>query len=220
MNGAIATFGWLNEQVRQRLATRRGPTELVCIMDGQESLWNLKQTLQEDLPSVEILDLLHVTSRLWKAARLFHPTDLSAAEAFVRELAGKILEGGVKSVIHSLRTRATRRGLSAASRRSLEVICNYFTKNRDRMRYDEYLRRGYPIASGVIEGACRHLVKDRLERTGMSWTPTGAQALLHLRAIATSHQWEIYTQYRVERETEHLYPYRAQLNALESALAI
>jgi hypothetical protein len=220
VNGAIATFGWLNEQVRQRLATRRGLVELVCIMDGQESLWNLKQTLQEDLPSVEILDLLHVTSRLWKAARLFHPTNLSAAEAFVRELAGKILEGRVKSVIHSLRSLATRRGMSATPRRSLEVICNYFTKNRDRMRYDEYLRRGYPIASGVIEGACRHLVKDRLERTGMSWTPTGAQALLHLRAIATSQQWETYTQYRVERETEHLYPYRTQLNALEWALAV
>ena len=219
VNGAIATFGWLNEQVLQRLATRRGLVELVCIMDGQESLWNLKQTLQEDLPSVEILDLLHVTSRLWKAARLFHPTDLPAAEAFVRQLAGKILEGRVKSVIHSLRARATRCGMSAAPRRSLKVICNYFTKNRDRMRYDEYLRRGYPIASGVIEGACRHLVKDRLERTGMSWTPTGAQALLHLRAIATSNQWDSYHHYRVEKETDCLYPYRSQLNASEWPLA-
>ena len=124
-----------------------------------------------------------------------------------------------------IRTREKSRTIRGApvviegERRSLEVICNYFTKNRDRMRYDEYLRRGYPIASGVIEGACRHLVKDRLERTGMSWTPTGAQALLHLRAIATSQQWEAYTQYRAERETEHLYPYRAQLNALEWALA-
>jgi hypothetical protein len=219
VQGSIATFGWLDDQVRQRLATRSGPVELVCVMDGQESLWNLKQALQDDLPTVEILDLLHVTSRLWKAARLFHPTDLSAAEAFVQEQAGKILQGRVKSVIHALRSRATRRGLGAAHRRSLAVICNYFTKNRDRMRYDEYLRYGYPIASGVIEGACRHVVKDRLERTGMSWTSSGAQALLHLRAIATSQQWETYTQYRIEVETERLYPYRAQLVALEWSLA-
>lgn len=219
VNGAAAAFGWLDQQVRERLATRRQPVEVVCLMDGQPSLWELKERLQSDLPTVEILDLLHVTSRLWKAAHLFHPGDLPAAEAFVREQVGKILKGGVKTVIHSLRSRATRRGLPAASRRALEVICNYFAKNRDRMRYDEYLRRGYPIASGVIEGACRHVVKDRLERTGMSWTPTGAQALLHLRALATSQQWDAYQQYRVEQETDRLYPYRSQLKALEWPLA-
>ncbi len=219
VNGAAAAFGWLEHQVRERLATRKQPVELVCVMDGQPSLWELKERFQSDLPTVEILDLLHVTSRLWKAAHLFHPGDLPAAEAFVRELAGKILRGGVKSMIHSLRSRATRRGLNAAPRRSLEGICNYFAKNLDRMRYDEYLRRGYPIASGVIEGACRHVVKDRLERTGMSWTPSGAQALLHLRAIATSKQWDAYHQYRVERETTRLYPYQSQLNALEWPLA-
>lgn len=219
VNGAAATFGWLDQHVRERLATRNQSLEVVCVMDGQPSLWELKQQFQSDLPTVEILDLLHVTSRLWKAAHLFHPGDLPAAEALVREQAGKILEGGVKSVIHSLRSRATRRGLSAAHRRSLEVICAYFAKNRQRMRYHEYLRRGYPIASGVIEGACRHVVKDRLERTGMSWTPTGAQALLLLRAIATSQQWETYAQYRVEQETERLYPYRKTLTKLEWPLA-
>jgi len=220
VSGAAAAFGWLDQQVRERLATRDTPVEAVCLMDGQPSLWELKQRFQGDLPTVEILDLLHVTSRLWKAAHLFHSGDLPAAEAFVREQADKILGGGVKSVIHSLRSRATRRGMNAAQRRSLEVICKYFAKNRKRMRYHEYLLRGYPIASGVIEGACRHVVKDRLERTGMSWTPTGAQAMLHLRAIATTNQWETYTQYRVERETARLYPYRQQINALEWGLAL
>ncbi len=110
VNGAAATFGWLDQQVRTRLATRDRPVEVVCVMDGQQSLWELKQRFQSDLPTVEILDLLHVTSRLWKAAHLFHPGDLPVAEAFVRELAGKILCGDVKSVIHSLRSRATRQG--------------------------------------------------------------------------------------------------------------
>ena len=219
VHGAAAAFGWLEDQVRERLATRSGPVEVACVMDGQRSLWDLKQRFQPDLPTVEILDLLHVTSRLWKAAHLFHPGDLPAAEAFVREQARKILHGSVKSVNHSLRSRATRRGLGAAQRRSLEVICEYFAKNSERMRYDEYLRRGYPIASGVIEGACRHVVKDRLERTGMSWTPTGAQALLHLRAIATSQQWETYESYRVAKETDRLYPYRSHLNTLEWPMA-
>jgi hypothetical protein len=123
------------------------------------------------------------------------------------------------SVIHSLRSLATRRRLASASRQAIAVICNYFTKNRERMRYDKYLRKGYPIASGVIEGACRHVIKDRLERTGMSWTRRGAQALLHLRAIATSDQWEAYLTYRIQHENQRLYPYRQHLLPLEFPLA-
>ena len=219
VNGQAATFGWLDQQVRSRLARRRKPIEVVCLMDGQKSPWDMKATFQPDLPTVEILDLLHVTSRLWTAAHLFHPRDLPAAEAFVREQTLHILRGQVKSVIHSLRSRATRRGLAAAARKSLQVICNYFAKNRARMRYDEYLQKGYPIASGVIEGACRHVVKDRLERTGMSWTRGGAQALLHLRAIATSDHWDAYQAYRVEHENQRLYPYRQRLPPLEFPIA-
>ena len=219
VNGQAATFGWLDQQVRSRLARRRKPVDVVCLMDGQKSLWDTKAIFQPDLPTVEILDLLHVTSRLWKAAHLFHPKDLPAAEAFVREQTLHILRGKVKSVIHSLRSRATRRGMAAAPRKSLEVICNYFAKNRERMRYDEYLRKGYPIASGVIEGACRHVVKDRLERTGMSWTRRGAQAVLHLRAIATSDPWDEFLTYRLQHENQRLYPYRQQLPPLEFPIA-
>ena len=113
------------------------------------------------------------TPRLWTAAKLFHPRDQSSAEAFVREQVQHILDGQVNTVIQSLRSRATRRELSKEKKTKLEVICHYFAKNAKRMRYHEYLRQGYPIASGVIEGACRHVVKDRLERTGMIDTPWG-----------------------------------------------
>ena len=76
------------------------------------------------------------------------------------------------------------------------------------MRYHEYLAAGYPIASGAIEGACRHLVKDRMERAGMHWTVAGAQAMLEVRSLAISGQWEEYQQYRIAAETQRLYPYR------------
>lgn len=220
VKGQAATFGWLNEQVRARLKRRRKEVPVVCLMDGQDSLWTMKQQMQPDLETVDILDLLHVTPRLWTAAKLFHPRDESAAESFVREQTSRILHGQVKTVIHSLRARATRRGLSLAARSSLAIICEYFHKNRHRMRYDEYLREGYPIASGVIEGACRHVVKDRLERTGMSWTRPGAQAMLNLRAIWTCDQWEEFDKYRIARETARLYPHHESLNTLEWPLAI
>jgi hypothetical protein len=76
------------------------------------------------------------------------------------------------------------------------------------MRYDEYLRAGYPIASGVIEGACRHLVKDRLEGAGMHWTAAGPQAMLDLRSLWIAGQWEAFQEYRIERDRERLYPHR------------
>ena len=66
----------------------------------------------------------------------------------------------------------------------------YLENNREHMRYDEYLAAGYPIGSGVAEGACRHLVKDRMEQTGMRWTVAGAQAMLHVRALYLNDQWD------------------------------
>jgi hypothetical protein len=90
----------------------------------------------------------------------------------------------------------------------LEKLCASLERNRERMHYDAYLAKGYPIARGVLEGACRHHVKDRMERAGMPWTPAGAQALLDVRSTYVNGDWEAYQAYRMERETERLYPYR------------
>ena len=81
----------------------------------------------------------------------------------------------------------------------------YLENNREHMKYDEYLAAGYPIGSGVAEGACRHLVKDRLEQTGMRWTVAGAQAMLHVRALYLNDQWEEFLEFRVEQEQARLY---------------
>ena len=75
------------------------------------------------------------------------------------------------------------------------------------MRYDEYLVAGYPIASGVIEGACRYVVKDRMERAGMRWTVPGAQAMLDLRTTYVNGQCEDFHRYRIAREKRRLYSY-------------
>ncbi len=101
-----------------------------------------------------------------------------------------------------------RNALKGAKKKALARVCNYLENNRERMRYDEYLVKGYPIASGVIEGACRHLVKDRMERAGMHWTRRGAQAMLEVRSVQVNGDWEAYQSYRIERETARLYPHR------------
>src|SRR5207247_1953663 len=104
--------------------------------------------------------------------------------------------------------------------KELATICNYLEKNAERMRYDEYLAKGYPIASGAIEGACRHYVKDRMERTGMSWVKAGAQAMLELRSTALNGDWDEFVTFRIEQETQLLYPHRDILDEVSWPMAV
>ena len=92
-----------------------------------------------------------------------------------------------------------------AQTETVREVIGYCDRNRGRMRYDEYLAAGYPIGSGVAEGACRHLVKDRMEQTGMRWTVEGAQAMPHVRALYLNDQWEGFHEHRVEQEQARLY---------------
>jgi hypothetical protein len=199
-------YDWLLNEVAERnpgLAK-----EMVHLGDGQESLW---QARRDHLPSrnlTDILDLLHVTPRLWQAAHVFYPEGSEAAEAFARSRILRVLRGDVRGVVRGLRRMGTQQGLAGSKKKTLGQVCAYLSKNRERMRYDEYLAKGYPIASGAIEGACRHLVKDRMERAGMHWTPVGAQALLDVRSTYVNGDWEEYQAYRIQRETQRLYPHR------------
>src|SRR5262245_46513737 len=214
---ADAVFGWLKAELARR---NPGATkEVVCLMDGQELLW--EGLGREPVVSgvVEVLDLLHVTPRLWQAAHLFHKEGSAAAAAFVRARLLRVLRGEVSGVVAGLRRLGTLRGLPAARRQRLEVLCRYLKANASRMRYDEYLAKGYPIASGVIEGACRHYVKDRMERSGMRWSKEGAQAMLDVRSEYLNGDWEGFYQFRIDRETQRLYPHRQALDAVQWTMA-
>jgi hypothetical protein len=199
-------FDWVWWEFAQRNPQLRRPT--ICLCDGQEALWQACAEAVMDPDRIDILDLLHVTPRLWLAAKTLYGAKSSQVLPFVRQRVTQILEGKVTTVIGAIRRLAKERAVPAASRNVLRRICGYFHKHRERMRYDAYLREGYPIASGVIEGACRHLIKDRMERAGMHWTVVGAQAMLDLRSVWISGQWEAFQQERIERETERLYPHR------------
>jgi hypothetical protein len=199
-------FDWLQWEEVIRNGQGQRPTVHLC--DGQEALWQACADYLCPSNAVSILDLLHVTPRLWQAAKLLYGDKSAEVVPFVRQRLTQVLEGKVASVIRSLRYLATARRLRSGKKKALGQICRYLSKNRQRMRYDEYLRQGYPIASGVIEGACRHVIKDRMERAGMHWTLEGAQAMLDLRSVYASGQWEDYWHYHIESETDHLYPHR------------
>ena len=205
-SGLDLVYDWLLNEVAER-----NPglvKEMVHLGDGQESLWQARRDHLPARNTTDILDLLHVTPRLWQAAHVFYPEGSDAAAAFARERIVRVLRGEVAGVVQGLRRMGTQWALKGANKKTLGQVCAYLLKNRERMRYDVYLAKGYPIASGVIEGACRHLVKDRMERAGMHWTPAGAQAMLDVRSTYVNGDWEEYQAYRIQRETNRLYPHR------------
>jgi hypothetical protein len=209
-------FSWMADDVKSR---RRRGQKIVCVMDGQPSLWAMRKTHLSSENVVEILDLLHATPRLWEAAYLFHREGSEAAASFVRDRLLRMLRGEAGYVIGGLRQMGTKRGLRGRRLAKLTTICNYLRKNLARMRYDEYLAAGYPIASGVIEGACRYVVKDRMERAGMRWTVEGAQAMLALRTTHINGQWKDFQTYRIRRERQRLYPQQKWLKQVTWPLA-
>lgn len=192
ISGSMLALSWASREVEQR----RSPHQmLIRLMDGQHSLWDMADICGE-VPGdyvVDVLDVVHVSGYVWKAAKVFH-SHREHQEAFARERLLRILQGDVKGVVAGLRRMATLRGLRGQQRKEIDIVCGYFAAHQDRMKYDDYLAAGYPIATGVIEGACRHLVKDRMERSGMRWTMQGAQAMLNLRALRHSSHWDEFQQ--------------------------
>ncbi|TWT56271.1 ISKra4 family transposase [Allorhodopirellula solitaria] len=185
ISGIHQGLGWLNSEVQSRRAKDQ---KLIVLMDGQEASWDTSAMHFCDEQTVEILDFLHVAVYVWAAAALFHQSS-EMKEAFTYDRLARLLAGDVKGVIRGLRRMGSLHKLTGEYAEDCARITGYLEKHAARMKYDEYLAMGYPICSGVIEGACRHLVKDRMERSGMRWSLEGARSMLHVRAAYQSDYW-------------------------------
>ena len=204
VRAAAEIFPWLAAEAQQRDPQHQRPW--VVLMDGQPGLWEAMAHVLGDTPRVEILDLLHATGYLWEAVHLFHPPGSELALQLMKLLVLGLLSGVGAALIPWLTDQAESIGLTTTHRERLAQIGQYFYHHHERLHYDQYLAAGYPIASGVIEGACRHVIKDRLERTGMHWTVPGAQALLQLRCVALNGDWEAFMKHYIDQESTRLYP--------------
>lgn len=205
--GAFEAFSWAEIQIANRL---RPYQTLIRLMDGQVHLWEAADACLEshlELLTVDILDILHVSHYVWRAAKVFE-SNAKRQEHFARDRLLRILQGQALTVIRGFRRMATTRKLTGKAGKEIRVVCHYLENNLQRMKYDEYLRMGYPIATGVIEGACRHLVKDRMERSGMRWRLAGAQAMLNVRAVFLSSYWDVFQTFRFEKEQNVLHPHK------------
>ena len=207
-------------------AVRRDPEKTqqwVALSDGNQLQLGLLLVAAEhyQVKLTIILDLIHVLEYLWRAARVFYKEGDKRAELWVSERLLAILGGRSSQVAAGIRRSASLLKLGRQARLPIDKCADYLLKYRDFLRYDQYLAAGYPIATGVIEGACRSLVKDRMEVTGARWSLAGAEAVLQLRALRASNDFESYWKFHLaqEQKRHHAKLYAGgQLPAIKYAL--
>ncbi|HUJ82874.1 MAG TPA: ISKra4 family transposase, partial [Candidatus Acidoferrales bacterium] len=145
-----------------------------------------------------VVDFIHVLEYLWDAAWCFFDQGDPNAEKWVTERAFSILQGHSSDVAAGIRRSATLRELPTDKRVGADNCANYLIAKRSMLHYDRYLAQGLPIATGVIEGACRHLIVDRLDITGARWSVAGAEAILKLRSLRSSGDFDDYWRFHIE----------------------
>ena len=197
-------------------ARRRDPNQRrkwVILVDGQPvQLKQIRQVMkQQKIRAPIVLDFIHVLEYLWKAAYCFFDESSQETEDWVKKRALKILDGEASQVAAGIRRSSTKRNLNSKERENADKCSDYLLKYKSYLRYDKCLVAGYPIATGVIEGACRYLIKDRMDITGARWGLQGAEAVLKLRAIISSNDFEKYFDFHKRQEGYRNYPFYDQV---------
>ena len=192
-------------------AMRRDPEQRmrwVVLTDGQDEL--LRQVYaaakRYKVEITVVQDFVHVLEYLWKAGHALYPQDPKERESWVLDRAEAVLEAQAQQVAVGLRRAATRKQLSQPQRKPVDKAADYIENNRIRLQYDQALAQGLPIATGVIEGACRHLVKDRMDITGARWGLERAEAILKLRSLKISGDLTSYMAFHFRQEQKRNYP--------------
>lgn len=196
------------ERLARRVSQREGPhiQHRVALTDGAESL---QRQVRDRLSRFTlVLDIIHAVEYLWTAANALLGETNPDRIPWVQEQLLHILSGRTSAVIQTLENCVRDPALSDSQCRALNTTIGYYLRNLSYMRYDLYLAQGWPIGTGVVEGACGHLVKDRMERSAMRWTLTGAQAVLDLRAVRINDDWDAYQLFRRHCQHQRLYDNR------------
>ena len=174
----------------------------IALVDGNKHQIRILRSLarEKGIDLTLIVDVIHVAEYLWDAGRTFYPESGEELESWVRHRLLEILRGKAGYVAGGIRRSATLRKLSAQDRKAVDTCADYLVTYGQYLKYNHYLDHGYPISTGVIEGACRYLVKDRMEITGARWSLKGAEAILRLRALRASGDFDEYWTFHEAQE--------------------
>ncbi len=191
-------------------AERRDPSHLqewVVLIDGNNTQIEAvtARAAERGVKITIVIDFIHVAEYAWKAAWSFFDKGEPAAGEWVAAQLRKILHGRSSQVAAGIRRRATTYGYAGPERAGAGECARYLENNKDFLDYGTALARGWPIATGIVEGACRHIVKDRMDITGARWGLEGAEAILMLRALIANGDFEDYWRFHLRREHERIH---------------
>ena len=194
-------------------AERRDPGHerpFVALVDGARHQIDVikREARRRHMTVTIVVDVIHVLEYLWKAARCFYSETDPAGETFVADKARSVLEGKAGIVAGAIARKATMLGLDAGARKNADECVHYLKNKAPYLDYPTALANGWPIATGVIEGACAHLVRDRFDITGARWSLDGAEAMLKLRAVRTNGDWKPYWQHHLAEEHKRVHATR------------
>jgi len=194
-------------------AHRRDPDHARCWVVGVDGNNHQIQTLTTEATRRRVrvnivIDFIHILEYLWQAARCFFASDDPAAPDWVTGHARRILAGQASTVAAAIRRKATTLGLSSPQRERADTCANYLLNKHRYLNYPLALQAGWPIATGVIEGACRHLIQDRMDLTGARWGLTGAEATLKLRTVISNNDFDAYWTYHLTQEQHRIHHHR------------
>lgn len=168
-------------------------TPLICVMDGAKCLWTyVEDTFKAIKNKVLILDIIHVLEYIWLMAHVKYEGEPAEAKQYVYDKLMLILQGKVASYVLELQNDLLSGSWKESHQKTFKKVITYLKNHKSYMRYHEYLARGYPIGSGVVESACSHVVKNRMELPGARWSVSGAEAILQLRSVVKSQDWDAY----------------------------
>jgi len=209
LEGKEIAFGHLMERVRQRDPAGHKP--LVALLDGDAALEEqLHEQLRihhlEDRLDAVILDIIHASGYVWEVGTALYGERNPRREIWVEETLRALLDGHVGRVIGGFKQRCTKSALTPSQNSALSKAITYFENHRHMMDYATYLAKGYPIGTGLIEGACGYLVKNRMEGSGMRWSRVGAEAILQQRAVKKNGDWRDFWSFHIDSERDRLYP--------------
>jgi hypothetical protein len=201
LDGKAVALARLTDRAQRR--DRPRIVDRVALTDGARALQDQMRTA---LPGhTLVLDVIHAVEYLWIAANALLGERHPDRTTWVRTHLLMLLHGQVDTLVAALTAAAAAPELTATRRDAVAATIAYYRRNAPCMRYDQYLARGWPIGTGVIESACGHLVKDRLQQAGMRWTKDGAHAILDLRAVRLTDDWDAYWAFRRQRQHVRLY---------------
>ena len=191
-------------------AERRDPghsREWVVLIDGNNTQIEAvtAEAAARGITVTIVIDFIHVLEYCWKAAWSFFDKGEPAAEEWVADQARKILRGKARQVAAGIRRRATAYGYSGSERAGADECARYLENKQGYLDYATALVKGWPIATGIIEGACRHIVKDRMDITGARWSLDGAEAILKLRAIIATGDFDDYWRFHLRQEHKRIH---------------